>query len=203
MILHDRPTDPSHSTIIGRAALLRGATHPTHEALDASIMAARPFDSVANYARFLKVQHAFHRDVAPLYAAPALANLIPGLPGLSRFRAVTQDAASLGVTLPEYSAPPAAGEGLGIPEALGWLYVIEGSNLGAAFLLKAAKKMGLSEDHGASHLAEAPEGRANHWRAFKEALDAVPLTEAEEARCIAGAEAAFARVRALVAEHLG
>ena len=46
--------------------------------------------------------------------------------------------ADLGLAPPEGMGPPAA-EGVALPEALGWLYVVEGSNLGGAFLLKAAK----------------------------------------------------------------
>lgn len=186
---------------LSRAEALRAATHAAHHTLDGSIMAAKPFENVENYGHFLKVQHAFHRDVAPLYARADLGALIADLPSLSRLDAVTQDAADLGVTVTDPA--PAAAEGLSLPEALGWLYVVEGSNLGAAFLLKAAKKMGLSETHGARHLAEAPEGRAAHWRAFKDGLNTAPLSAADEARVVAGAEAAFLRVRALVGAHLG
>jgi len=183
---------------------LRTATHPTHELLDQSIMAARPFDGIENYGRFLRVQHGIHRDVAPLYRMAALAELFPGLDGRCRLDAVAQDAADLDVELPAYAEPPATDAGrIGIPEALGWLYVVEGSNLGAAFLLKYAREMGLGESHGARHLAEPPEGRAAYWRLFKEALNAAPLDDAEEARAIAGAEAAFARTQELVRLHLG
>ena len=183
---------------------LRSATHPTHESLDQSIMAAEPFESLENYGLFLKVQHGIHRDVEPLFKTAALANLFPGLKERSRLEAVEQDLADLGMKVPGYSDLPATSTSaqLGIPEAIGWLYVIEGSNLGAAFLLKYARKMGLSETHGARHLAEPPEGRAPYWKAFKGALNAVRLTEAEEARAVAAAETAFARVHALVRQHL-
>ncbi len=63
---------------------------------------------------------------------------------------------------------------------MGWLYVVEGSNLGAAFLLKDAAKLGLGEEFGARHLAGAPEGRGLHWRTFTAALDEIELTEEEE-----------------------
>jgi heme oxygenase len=186
----------------GRAANLRAATHATHERIDTAIMVAKPFDNIENYARFLRVQYAFHRDVAPLYRAAMLTRLFADLDSRARLGRVAQDGADIGAELPsQFDAPPAT-EALNLPEALGWLYVVEGSNLGAAFLFKAAVKMGLSEHHGARHLAEAPEGRAAQWRSFKAILDAARLTEAEEARCIAGAEAAFARVRALIAQHL-
>ncbi len=190
------------TTQLTRAERLRSANHTTHDALDTAIMAAKPFDSLTNYGRFLKVQYAFHRDVSPLYTDVAVAALIPDLASLSRLDAVARDIASIGAALPGDTGIPAA-TGLAVPEALGWLYVVEGSNLGAAFLLKAAKKMGLSETHGASHLAEAPAGRAAHWRLFKDAFNAVEFTEVEDARVIAGANAAFVRVRALVDLHLG
>ncbi|MBZ4691092.1 biliverdin-producing heme oxygenase [Cereibacter changlensis] len=187
-------------TLSTRAERLRAATHSTHERLDAAIMAARPFASVDNYLRFLRLQHGFHRDVAPLYGDPVLNRLIPGLDRFGRLGAVARDLADLGRAPPIYGSPPAAPRTAGA--ALGWLYVVEGSNLGAAFLLKAARKMGLSEDRGASHMAEAPEGRAAHWRSFKDALNAAALSTAEEEQVVAGANAAFARVRDLAAQHL-
>ena len=42
-----------------------------------------------------------------------------------------------------------------IPTALGWLYVAEGSNLGAAFLIKEAEKLGLSETRMAHAISPA------------------------------------------------
>jgi heme oxygenase len=40
------------------------------------------------------------------------------------------------------------------------------------------------------------------WRAFKSALDGAVLSEMQEAACVAGAEAAFARVRSHVVTYL-
>lgn len=182
----------------GRAKRLKSATHATHERLDKRIMAADPFGGRARYGLFVKVQHAFHRDIDALYAEPALDKLLPDLAGRRRFPAVTQDLADLGLSPELQEAAPAFGAAADLPTALGWLYVAEGSNLGAAFLIKEALKLGLSETFGARHLAGAPEGRGLHWRTFTAALDAVPLSEVEEARVVAGAEAAFARVLGLV-----
>ncbi|WP_102225435.1 biliverdin-producing heme oxygenase [Acidimangrovimonas sediminis] len=184
-----------------RSARLREATHDRHALLDAAIMAARPFENTANYSRFLKVQNRFHHDVSPLYADPDVAAVIADLEHLSRLGAVCDDMRDLGVADDSPHEAPAA-QGLALPEALGWLYVVEGSNLGAAFLLKAARGIGLSEDHGARHLAGAPEGRAEHWRTFKGALDAVPLSPTEEARAVDAAHAAFARVQTLVDRYM-
>lgn len=179
--------------VLDRAARLKQATHAAHERLDARIMAVRPFESAERYARFVELQYRFMRAVEPLYRDPELARHIPDLAGRSRCEDAAADLADLGRAPGEVEPVR-----VGVPEALGWLYVSEGSNLGAAFLIKAAERLGYNETNGARHLAGHPEGRGLHWRRFKEALDAVPLTPAEDAHAVAGAMAAFAHVESLV-----
>ncbi len=178
-----------------RTRRLKAATREAHERLDARIMAGRPFESRERYGQFLAVQHTFHGDVDPLYADPALGRLLPDLAGRSRLALIERDMADLGLGIPD--ATPAPIEPGDLPAAIGWLYVAEGSNLGAAFLIKEAAALGLGEAFGARHLAGAPEGRGLHWRSFTAAVDALDLTRAEDDRAAAAAEAAFRRVRAL------
>lgn len=196
---------PDQQTTESRARRLKAATHATHDRLDRAIMARDPFSAVERYGLFLKVQHVFHRDIDALYDDPTLDSLLPDLQGRRRFPAIGQDLADLGLQAPAADAEPAFARGaeVDLPTALGWLYVAEGSNLGAAILLKEAMKIGLTPESGARHLAGAPEGRGLHWRTFTAALDAVELSEEEEARVVAGAEAAFRRVHGLVVEHFG
>ncbi|MFP1133310.1 biliverdin-producing heme oxygenase [Asticcacaulis sp. W401b] len=183
-----------------RSKRLKGLTTETHDRLDKSIMAGDPFANVENYAKFLKVQYLFHRDIGALYAVPELDALLPDLEGRRRFDTVALDLNDVGADVPETDGAPRfiAGEAVDLPTALGWLYVAEGSNLGAAFLLKFAAKLGLDPTKGARHLAPADEGRGLHWRTFTAALDAIDLTAEDEARVTAGAEAAFSRVHGLV-----
>lgn len=183
-----------------RSKRLKARTTGTHERLDQSIMAGDPFASRERYALFVEVQYQFHRDIDALYDVAALDALLPDLQGRRRFGLVGQDLIDLGADLPAADGSPAfsAGEDVDLPTALGWLYVAEGSNLGAAFLLKEALKLGLSDQLGARHLAGAPEGRGLHWRSFTAALDEIELTDAEEERVVAGAETAFRRVHELV-----
>jgi len=47
-------------------------------------MAAGAFESRARYIGLLRMQHAFHRDIAPLYRDRALRDLLPGLGDLGR-----------------------------------------------------------------------------------------------------------------------
>ncbi|QRG06251.1 biliverdin-producing heme oxygenase [Xanthobacter dioxanivorans] len=194
----DRPAD-------NRASRLKALTHTTHDRLDKTIMAGEPFASRERYVLFLKVQHAFHREIDALYSDPALDRLLPDLTGRRRFGLIEQDLADLGTEPPPAEGAPVfrQGDPADVPTALGWLYVAEGSNLGAAFLLKAAAGLGLSATFGARHLAAAPQGRGLHWKTFTIALDGLELSEADETRVTAGAKAAFARVHALVVATFG
>ena len=183
----------------GRAKRLKAATSETHDRLDRRIMAGDPFAALDNYGRFLMVQYQFHREIEALYGDARLAALVPDLAARRRFDQIGQDIADLKQGLPETVEPPLfSPTSIDVPTALGWLYVAEGSNLGAAFLFKMARALGLDENHGARHLAGHPEGRAQHWRSFTAALDLVSLDEGEEKRVIDGANAAFRRVHALV-----
>ncbi len=195
------PTNDT-TTRISRAEALRIATDATHQALDAWVMAANPFASVERYGRLLAMEYEIHRDVAGPYHDLALNALIPGLSRMARLEAVRADLADLGLPCPAETEPPLAA-GVALPEALGWLYVVEGSNLGGAFLLKAAKALGMSETHGARHMVDPEEGPAAVWRSFKAGLETAALTAGEEVRVIAGAEAAFARAHALARRWLG
>lgn len=180
-----------------RSQRLKAATHGTHERLDQRILRGQPFASTAGYRRFLRVQYRFHRDIAALYALPALQALLPDLAQRQRLHAVQQDLADLGEPLPSEPAEVLPAD-TDLATALGWLYVAEGSNLGAAILFKLAAHIGLDEQRGARHLAGHPDGRARHWRQFTAALDGSALDPAQEQRLVDAATRAFVRVHGYV-----
>lgn len=186
-----------------RARRLKAATSTVHEKLDQRIMAAKPFADRERYGCFLRLQHRFHRDVDALYGDAVLGEMLPDLSGRRRLPLIEADLADLGLGIETAGAPRFDAGDLDRTAGLGWLYVAEGSNLGAAFLFKAALKLGLDETFGARHLTAAPEGRAPHWRAFTTALNRLVLSEPEEARVVEGAEDAFRTVRAYVEDVLG
>lgn len=187
---------------LSRSRYLKAATQGMHDRLDASIMAGEPFANRDRYGLFVKIQHTFHREIDALYDDAALDSLLPDLAGRRRLGLIEQDLADLAAETFAYDAPPtfARDDAIDLPTALGWLYVAEGSNLGAAFLLKEAAKLGLSETFGARHLAGPPEGRGLHWRTFAATLDEVCLSQDDEARVVAGAQTAFRQVQGLVDE---
>lgn len=178
-----------------RSQRLKAATTDLHDRLDTRIKALDPFAAPDRYVRFLRVQQAFQDAIASLYADPALQALIPDLADRDRSAAIAADLRDVALPPPVLpDADPVRGD---VPTALGWLYVVEGSSLGAAFLIKAAQRIGFDAAHGARHLAGHPDGRAAHWRRFTAAIDDAAMSDADEARMIDAAGEAFARFRAL------
>lgn len=186
-----------------RSQRLKAATYSAHDRLDQRIMAAQPFASRARYACFLQVQRRFHADIDGFYRDPLLAGVVPDLAGRRRLAAIQTDLADLGMASAA-AEPPVAIELRGdlLATGLGWLYVAEGSNLGAAILFKLARALELDEDFGARHLAGHPDGRARHWRSFTGVLDQLALAPEREAIVIAAACDAFDRVRGYVEQYM-
>lgn len=189
---------PEAAAARSRSDRLSAATDALHEQLHGLVAAADPFGARARYATWVGVQYRYHGEIEPLYRLPVLQSVVPDLGERGRVAAAAADLADLGQPLPALA--PRDPAGVSVPEALGWLFVAEGSTLGAAVLLKRAQALGMSETHGARHLAAAPEGRARHWKAFVTALDALELDEAQERALVAAALAAFRRFAALIAE---
>lgn len=183
-----------------RSQRLKAATRDSHGALDKRIMAGDIFASRGQFARFVRVQYRFHRDIDALYGSPGLDALLPDLEGRRRLPQISRDLVDLEQALPTAAAAPLQAD-LPLPVALGWLYVAEGSNLGGTILYKMAAKLGLDAGFGARHLAAHPDGAARHWREFTAALDSVVLSAGQEQQVIDAADAAFRSVHGHVEEE--
>ena len=187
-----------------RAEALKQATTVLHANIDHAITGARLFDNRERYSLMLKLQHEFQWLASDLYQDSALNEWLPGLGSRDRFPAIVQDCRDMGVE------PPASqrqklkvdvNDPASMARALGWLYTIEGSTLGAAFLFKWAQELGLSGEFGAHYLAPDAEGRGLHWRKFVQQINEAPVSAEHEADVIAGAQEAF-RTAFSIAEGL-
>ncbi|KAF1020937.1 MAG: hypothetical protein GAK30_02216 [Paracidovorax wautersii] len=178
---------------------LKAETAHQHDRMETLMAHAAVFTSRVHYARFTTAQYLFQQDVESFFADPLLREAVPDLHVRGRLQAARDDLADLDQPVPQASAATA---GVHMPAALGWLYVSEGSTLGAAFLLKDAQdKLGLSPTFGARNLAAYPEGRARVWRRFVAALDAQPADTHGDV--LAGAHAAYARFGQLLVQAFG
>ncbi len=183
-----------------RAALrcqrLNQINNEPHTKLDALVKAHAPFETQANFARFVVAQYLFQSELVALYNDAELIKIVPDLAERCRAEAAKLDLGDLDTEVPA----PVAGavKNPSKAEALGWLFVSEGSKLGAAFLIKRAVGLGLSETFGARHLGEPAGGRAEGWKRFTRTLDALEFSAEEEAEVEKGAIDAFVRFTVLL-----
>lgn len=179
-----------------RSQRLNQITNEPHAKLDALVKAHAPFETQANFARFVVAQYLFQSELVALYNDAELIAIVPDLAERCRADAAKADLADLDTEIPA----PVAGA-LSNPskaEALGWIFVSEGSKLGAAFLIKRAVGLGLSETFGARHLGEPAGGRAEGWKSFIKTLDGLTFSAEEEAAVEKGAIDAFNRFTVLL-----
>jgi heme oxygenase len=198
-LVNKRPANKEeHMTTeaIRRSQRLNQITHAPHEQLDKAVKAHAPFETLASYCRFLTAQYLFQAELKTLYTQPLLVELIADLPDRCRAEQAKADLRDLKAPVPD----PVAGavDAPSLAEALGWLFVSEGSKLGAAFLIKRAMALNLSDTFGARHLGEPAGGRAEGWKRFVRIIDDLPLTPEQEREIDRGAVAAFERFNVLL-----
>lgn len=164
-------------------ARLRDATGTAHARLEAALdlveRVADPGDRRWLVARFL----ALH-DGAEARLAPWLA----GHPGLeletrTRSSSIRADLALLGGAL-ETGAPPAPGIG-SLGQALGWLYVLEGSTLGGKTIHRALETRRL-DARGLGFLNPYGAAAGERWRTFVAELDRLHRTGVADGDAIVG-----------------
>ncbi|MBT0570721.1 biliverdin-producing heme oxygenase [Curvibacter sp. CHRR-16] len=187
------------TAIASLSSRLKEETHAQHERMHRLMERGQPFSSRAAYASFVAAQYVFQRDIEHLFADPAVRAAVPDLDSRGRQQASRDDLTDLAAPVPQEAIASAQ---VSMPAALGWLYVSEGSTLGAAFLFKEAQaKLGLSADFGARNLAAYPEGRAVVWRRFVAYLDSDTITPDMHDAVVAGANAAYDRFGDLLQRH--
>lgn len=182
------------------AQSLKDRTRTTHDSVDNLVMSVNPFINTENYIKFLKLQSVFHLVVDTIYKDPVLNQKIPELADMARYDAVVQDLNDLNSKPYQFTGKLVQPTG---NKAIGWLYCAEGSNLGAAFLFKDAKKLEFNETFAARHLAPHPDGRGKHWREFVEYLNALDLDETAQNEAIQGAKDAFEFYKVVLRQIFG
>ncbi|MCH7336380.1 biliverdin-producing heme oxygenase [Acinetobacter sp. NIPH 2699] len=168
---------------------LKQETAAEHERMHQLMAQAAVFSSKERYAQFTLSQYYFQQEIEHLFEKEGVAELIPDLGIRGRSQQAFEDLQDLGI---QPSGQPLHSKNVELPEALGWIYVSEGSTLGAAFLFKEAQKnLGFSETFAARNLAAYPEGRAKVWKRFVQALDETGFDQTQQDRVIQGALDAF------------
>lgn len=184
---------------MGRRQRLQAETRSAHRRLDGVVLGAVA-QGREGYADYLAAAWAARGRLEAL-------TLVEGSPVAGFIVPVRDDLAldlseaagehlAQAVNAPRPAAPANPGEaglwGIG--------YVLAGSCLGAAHLMRHVAAFGITSSFGARHLARQMNATA-HWPRFVEALEGLQFTPTQEAECLTAADAAFAAFRTALAER--
>lgn len=178
---------------------LKSETRPHHERTEAQVRLMDADLTPTAYRRHLEALHGFYVPLEARLAGLGLES-IPGLSLHARWkvslleedlRALGHDDASLG-RLPRCADLPSLA---GVPEALGCLYVLEGSTLGGQLILRHLRRHfdGVSLGDFCFFRAYGEEV-GPRWRAFGDAVNQASVAAAEDtfdARVVKGAQDIF------------
>lgn len=158
---------------------LRSATAEAHARLDA-LFSTFDLTNPVDYGRFLQAQAGAFAPMEDALDAAGAALVVPDWPARRRAPALSADLASLGLPHPAPVAAPALRSEAAI---LGALYVLEGSRLGGALLVRTVPE-------GLPKTFLTP-GNPAAWRAFVTLLDERLSSRADLDTASAAAAAAF------------
>jgi heme oxygenase len=185
-------TPPDHAGCVERIfpsnlrGQLKAATAATHRALDARV-GSFDLTSVAGYRRFLEASAAALLPLEAGLERSGVAHLFADWPRRSRSAAITADLDDLGGSV--HPLPLVAA--MSRLEMLGTMYVLEGSRLGAKYLLRTVVACDQPPMAAATRYLRHGHGLPL-WRTFLKRLEREPVTPDGEYETIAGAQRAFA-----------
>lgn len=169
---------------------LKAATQDAHRDLDARVSTSHYFTSSGGYADWLAASYRFHSIAERALEAAGVASLLTDWSARKKTPLIARDLDDLGAIL---SSPVTGYDQFHLADAnacLGALYVIEGASMGARVLLVAARRLGMSAQHGARQLTAAAETFAP-WHTFVATLEAAPGSAAGDAAMIDAARRTF------------
>jgi len=162
-----------------------------HAEVEAVVERAKMFDSVERYGDYLRRLTVFHERLLPLQAIAAPATLPHWHHVRGHVDALAEDLASLSLR-PPVAMRSSVALASSPTAALGALYVVVGSSLGARVLVRRLATT-LSSTAGRASCATAyltAQASSNDWPAFLRVLESEPITTSAE--LVAGANGAFA-----------
>ena len=187
MLLAATPDDPFYATSIGIRETLKAATAPAHRALD-ECLGQFDLTTIAHYRRFLQASAAALLPLEQALERAGVAGMVDDWAERRRSEAIRADVAALhGSIAPVALSMPA----LDRPSVLGALYVLEGSRLGASYLLRVVAASADPRARGATRYLRHGAGKGL-WRSFLGQLAQEPVTSSNQVRMIASAREVFA-----------
>jgi heme oxygenase len=180
---------------------LKLATAAAHSSLECVLAKRGYFDGREQYIQYLQRFLAFQDEAERALDTALTAEAVPDWAQRRRAHLARADLETLGA--PERHFPRSSGrlpQPTSTEQALGIVYVLEGSTLGGAYLLKQLAPLGISAAHGGSYLASYGSDRGKMWQRFLFTLEEAHLRRARAESIAAAAIATFAAARHYLTE---
>ena len=169
----------------GLRSRLKEATADAHCDLDARL-SSLDLSSLDGYRRFLEANAAALWPAEDALEAAGVTGIFLDWPARSRRAAMTADLAGVGGQLHPLAPMPAMNRNA----VFGTMYVLEGSRLGAKYLLRGVANA--SDATVAVATAYLSHGNGQHfWQSYLAALEQEPATLDDEVEIVAAADLAF------------
>jgi heme oxygenase len=173
-----------------RRMRLRYQTHQVHRELDLVVGTAGFLEQADLYRRYLVATWRAWQPLEAILDASGAARFYPLWSERHLAASLAADMSDLGVAVPGNAKRPTPKSIWDPASVMGTLYVLEGSALGARILAGRLKRIEMTPTFGARHIA-VQIGNPKAWSTFLSVLEAFPMTNEEEERCISAAQAAF------------
>jgi heme oxygenase len=180
---------------------LKLATAAAHSSLECVLAKRGYFDGREEYIEYLQRFLAFQDEAESVLDVALTTETVPDWYFRRRAHLARTDLETLGA--PERHFPHSSGRLPSITcaeDVLGIVYVLEGSTLGGAYLLKQLAPLGITATHGGSYLASYGSDRGKMWQRFLFTLEGAHLREARAESIASAAIATFAAARYYLTE---
>jgi heme oxygenase len=160
---------------------LKQTSQVYHTRLEGSLNFMKPDMTLEEYKAILSRLWGLYAPMERQIGAIEQINALVGFEDRRKQQWLEQDLRALGVdpdSLPEYEGFAAIST---TPQALGCMYVLEGSTLGGQFIAKHIKtQLGLDESNGCTFFNGYAQQTGPMWKAFSQALNDYPLADGQD-----------------------
>ncbi|MCD0490510.1 biliverdin-producing heme oxygenase [Pedobacter sp. MC2016-14] len=173
------------------SAKIKEATKTPHQEVEKKVVAKiKTIRNEADYADLLKHFYAYFNAVEQVIAPYITTAVLPDLAERRNASYIRADIEALGGTVDElpFATAPEVNNTV---QALGALYVLEGSIMGGPYIVKMLQKGGLTK--GFSFFSGYGEASGQKWGEFTAVLDALAKNEEDEKQALQAAHETFAR----------
>jgi heme oxygenase len=183
--------------------LLKEHTKQPHQELESIIISKiKQLDSRATYAHFLRVFYGYIAAIEQKLNSILSDELLADHNKRRKASLLLKDISELGHSAENVTLTSNIPQIHSAAQALGAMYVLEGSTLGGKYISKMiAGRLALDPETALSFFNGYKEQTEAMWAQFKDTLNSYPLKEASEAEVIEAANQTFMKFKDWINEH--